>query len=177
MSDYYVGEIRIFAGQKPPQNWLLCDGTALPISGYEVLFALLGTIWGGDGRTNFKIPDLRGRLVVGQGSGTNLTPRVLGQTGGVEAVALTQAEIPAHTHAFNTSTATAMTATPGATVMPAALSASYVGYLPANQQSATVSFDSSMIQSTGSNGAHGNVMPYVALNYMICFQGTYPVQS
>ncbi len=174
MADSYVGEIRIFAGIRPPVNWHFCDGSVLPISSYEALYSLLGTTWGGDGRTTFGIPDLRGRLAIGQGNGTNLTPRVLAQTGGTETVTIVEAQLPAHTHTVLTAAVPATTNVPGPTVLLAQLTGTLVGYLPAAQQSTTFAFDSSMVGSTGGNQPHSNIMPYVALNYMISLLGTYP---
>lgn len=174
MADSYVGEIRIFAGIRPPRNWHFCDGSKLPITEYQALFSLLGTVWGGDGRTTFGIPDLRGRLAVGQGTGPGLTPRVLAQTGGTETVTITAAAMPAHNHGAAVSGAVGTTNVPGPGVLRSALTAPDVGYLPAAQQSTTFAFDASMVGTEGGNAPHTNVMPYVALNYMISLLGTYP---
>src|ERR1017187_6822531 len=93
MSQPFVGEIRIFAGNFSPNGWLFCDGSLLPISEYETLFNLIGTTYGGDGQSTFALPDLRSRAPIHQGNGF-----VIGQNGGVEAVTLTVNQIPIHTH-------------------------------------------------------------------------------
>ena len=99
--DGFIGEIRMFAGNYAPQNWALCDGSQLPISGNEALFSLIGTSYGGDGISTFALPDLRGRIPICQGQGNGLTPRVLGQSFGAEGVALGLSEMPSHTHALS----------------------------------------------------------------------------
>ncbi len=102
--DGYLGEIRMFAGNYAPVGWALCDGRLMPISGNDALFALLGTTYGGDGATNFALPDLRGRVPMSVGTGVipgngqSLTPRILGASVGVETVTLTQENLPSHTH-------------------------------------------------------------------------------
>ena len=123
MSEAYVGEIRMFAGDFAPINWAPCDGRTLQINEYEVLYTLLGTTYGGDGRTNFNLPDLRGRLAIGMGQGQNppLTNRPLAQQAGVETVTLTEANIPAHTHSFAVGS-TATSNSPAGGMVPAAVS-------------------------------------------------------
>ena len=97
-TDYYCGEIRMFAGTYAPEGWLICDGRTLEIASYQRLFLSLSTSYGGDGKVNFKLPDLRGRVPLHKGVGTGLTPRVVGQSLGVEAVSLGSADIPRHQH-------------------------------------------------------------------------------
>jgi microcystin-dependent protein len=105
--DPFIGEIRMFTGTYAPQDWLLCWGQTLPITQYQALFAIIGTQFGGDGRTNFLLPDLRGRIPVCAGAGANLTPRNQGDKGGSEKVALDATQTPAHIHPItNTATAT-----------------------------------------------------------------------
>jgi microcystin-dependent protein len=178
MSESYTGEIRMFAGTYAPENWHLCDGAILPIRDYEALYTLIGVTWGGDGRTSFGLPDLRGRLLVGQGAGTGLTPRVVGQHAGTETVTLTAAQMPAHSHSVVIAKIgtppPATTNTPGPTVVPAQLTGNYVGYLPAAKQTTTGAFDNSMVQDAGGGQAHDNVMPSLALTYIICLNGIYP---
>src|SRR5205085_5882030 len=100
MSQPYIGEIRLFAGNFPPAGWMLCQGAILPISEYETLFNLIGTTYGGDGQSTFALPDLQSRIPVHQGTGSAGTPYTLAQTGGVEQVTLTTQQIPSHTHTF-----------------------------------------------------------------------------
>jgi len=121
--DYYLGEIRIFAGGKIPEGWALCDGTVLPINGNEALFSLLGTTFGGDGRINFGLPKLGSYVAIGQGQGPKLSNRVLGQTGGSNAVALATNNLPIHTHNVMVSTAEATASEANFNTYPAAPSA------------------------------------------------------
>lgn len=183
--DPFLGEIRMFAGPYAPVNWHYCDGTLLPIGQYQILYALLGTVWGGDGRTTFGLPDLRGRLPIGQGTGTGLTPRTLGQTGGASQVTLTIADFPAHTHAVNASNAagTSMvpTANGGLSACIAPSSGKVVRYAPPSASPAPVQ---QSLAATAISYApygqgqpvypHDNVMPYQAVNYIICLQGLFP---
>lgn len=185
MSDHYVGEIRIFsgyAGKKVPQGWAPCNGQVLPISGNEQLYSLLGAQWGGDGRTTFGLPNLNGRVPVGQGSGTGLTPRTLGQTFGAATVTLTAAQMPAHNHTLNASSATAADTPNLTTTGTATLSTPTDGSLyyavPGTGTAATaVTLAPDTISSdTGQDGAHNNLMPSIGLQYMIALLGIYPVR-
>lgn len=106
MAEPYLGEIKMFAGNFAPRGWAFCEGQLLPISSNQGLFSLLGTMYGGDGRTTFALPDLRGRAPIGFGTGIGLTPRPLGARGGQERVILSQAEMPAHSHIITNQTAT-----------------------------------------------------------------------
>lgn len=173
--DPILGEVRMFAGRYAPQNWHLCDGTLLSVNEYQALFALLGNVWGGDGVTNFALPDLRGRLPVGQGQGTNLTNRTMAQKGGASQVTLTEANLPAHSHTFSVSNADATVATVSAGVGLAQPVGSVVRYAPPSQSPTPVAMDpDSVTYADGGSLAHQNVMPFLAINYMICVQGLYP---
>src|SRR5213596_2138816 len=112
MAQPYVGEIRMFAGNFPPNGWMFCEGQLLPISEYETLFNLIGTTYGGDGQSTFALPDLRGRLPIHQGSGF-----ILAETGGVEEVTLTVPQIPVHNHPVLASTGAAASQTPNGQVL------------------------------------------------------------
>src|SRR5450830_1835958 len=107
MSTPYIGEIRLFAFPRIPNGWLACDGSSVSIADNETLFTLLGTTFGGDGVSTFGVPDLRGQVPVHQGTGPQLTTRVLGQNGGTEQVTLLATQLPQHTHEFNVSSALA----------------------------------------------------------------------
>ena len=107
MSEPYVGEIRMFAGNFAPRGWAFCDGQLLAVSQNDALFSLLGTIYGGDGRTTFGLPDVRGRVPVHQGTGPGLSQRRLGSKGGSEDVTLTSNQLASHSHDFNANTALA----------------------------------------------------------------------
>lgn len=175
--DYYIGEIRIFAGVYAPEDWRICDGSLLPISGNEALYSLLGVTYGGNGTVNFGIPDLRGRLNVCSGQGTGLTPRSQGQTGGTEEAVLTTPNLPVHTHSLNTAGASVTATTPiaGPTVAFANTTGQNAMYLESGVTGATQpSPNSATIGNNGGGANHPNVMPCLAVNYIICVTGLYP---
>lgn len=175
MSDPYVGEIRMFSGNYAPQDWALCNGQMLPIQGNETLYSLIGTTYGGDGTTNFALPDLRGRLPIHRGQNPHTgTTYVIGQTGGTETVMLTEAQLPVHTH-----TACARSGN-GTQTEPAnnlwAAPAGNFQYLP--NTAADKSMNAANIAATGGGQAHYNMMPYLAINFIICLNnGIFPVQG
>ncbi|MDB5656939.1 MAG: tail collar protein [Tardiphaga sp.] len=177
MSDPYVGEIRLFGFPRVPIGWLACNGAALPISQYDVLFTLIGTTYGGNGTTTFCTPDLRGRVPLHQGTGGGLSQRVIGQSGGEESHTLQLTEMPSHGHALLSTTNPGTTATPGTSVHLAASSAATTElYAPvADVPSYNVMAPS--ITSTGNNLAHDNMMPTLACNFCICWAGIFPSQS
>ena len=182
MSDAFIGEIRTFAGPgiggEPPQGWMFCYGQELNISQYEPLFALIGTTFGGNGVSTFNLPDLRGRTPIGQGSAPSLTPRVLGQTGGTTTTALTTGQMPAHTHNVMAGTGTATTDTPGQTVLIANSGTNTTLYTKVDssdpKQVACVFDPNAVSNSSGTSQSHGNVMPSLGVNYIICFNGLFP---
>ncbi len=169
MSEAYIGEIRLFAGNYAPQNWAPCDGRLLPISEYEVVFVLLGTTYGGDGVTTFALPDLRGGLAMGVGQGRGLSPRVLGEAVGSENVTLLPNNAPAHTHAFAAGGA-ASSANPQGLV-PAAVTG-YALYAPS--ATAPQAMSSATVEVAGGGQPHNNVMPSMPLSFIICLNGIFP---
>lgn len=182
--DSYIGEVRMFSGNYAPDGWHLCDGTLMSISAYEALYSLIGTSFGGNGATTFGLPDLRGRLPIGQGTGSGLTPRVLGQTGGTEMVTLTPANIPSHTHAVNTVAATATTGTLVADVNGAPGNLTFAqaangvkDYMNNNAPTPTIAtLADGSISNSGPTQTqpHQNMMPSFVVNYIICLEGLYP---
>lgn len=169
MSEAYVGEIRVFAGNYAPQGWALCDGSLLSIAQNEVLFSLLGTTYGGDGQTTFALPDLRGRLPIGMGQGPGLTMRTIGESTGVETVTLTTSQLPPHTHAFAAG-ATASSNAPQDKV-PAAVT----GFnLYSDSATSMQPLAAGTVHPMGSGQAHDNMMPSIALSFIICLNGIYP---
>jgi microcystin-dependent protein len=174
-----LGEIRAFAGNFAPVNWLICDGSQQSISTYNALFALIGTTYGGDGISTFALPDLRGRLAVGQGQGTGLTSRRIGENGGTVQATVTEATMPAHTHTVIVSTASDTSVPtptadtyPGSTITSAGTA---TGYLPSSATGFTQkTLDPAVIRSTGASQPHSNVMPCLAVNYIICMNGVWP---
>ena len=175
--DYYAGEIRMFAGPRVPQDWVPCDGRTLNISEYELLYALLGTTWGGNGTTTFGIPDLRGRLPMGAGQGTGLTPRALGQTTGTETVALTVAQMPNHNHAINATTSVATAVTPGPSVMHAAVADPARAYFAPTPPITNLTLEGPTIGMEGQGNTHSNLMPTSVVTFMIATVGLYPSPS
>lgn len=175
MGTPFIGEIRMFGFGRTPQGWQACDGSALKISDYEALFMLLGTTYGGDGQTNFGVPDLRGRLPVHQGQGPALNNYVLGKSGGTETVALTGLQLPAHTHTAQATTATATGSAP-AGLLPAAVGGTtfYVSDLT-NATAQPMSGQSTSY--TGGSQPHDNLMPTLTVQYCIATIGVFPQQA
>jgi microcystin-dependent protein len=172
MTTPMIAEIRLFAGNFAPRGWALCHGQILSIAQNTALFSLLGTTYGGDGRTTFALPDLRGRVPVGQGQGPGLSPNSLGQQGGAETHTLTSSEMPAHNHPTQSNKATndaATTSRPNGKV-PAAGGA----YADTSDGSA---LDPDLIGAAGGSQPHNNMQPHLALNYIIALQGIYPSRN
>lgn len=169
----FVGEIRIFAGTFNPAGWAYCNGQLLKIADYQELFSLIGTTYGGDGRTHFALPDYRGRIVAGRGQGPGLTERVLGQMIGTETVALTEAQIPSHNHPFTATTTTATNLSLEGAILadPGPGAVMYEAEATADQLK-PLSDDS--IKPAGSNVPHSNMMPFSAVSYIIALKGVYP---
>lgn len=170
MSEPFIGEIRMFGGTFAPVGWALCDGQLLAISQNDALFSLLGTTYGGDGRTTFGLPDLRGRVPIHQGTGSGLTNRAMGATGGSETVTLSADQLPAHTHTMNASTNAADAADPAGAVLAEGGADIYVED-NANQALAT------SIGATGGSQPHDNLMPFQCTNYIISLFGIYPSRN
>lgn len=169
MSTPYVGEIRLFAGNFAPAGWALCQGQMLSIADHDVLFTLIGTIYGGDGQQTFALPDLRGRLPVHQGQGPGLSNRVIGEQGGTETVTLTVAQIPAHGHGLVGSSAAANLGSPAGALLAAT---SVNSYDSTGSPASTLA--SAAIGNAGGNQPHENMGPTLTLNYIISLFGIYP---
>ena len=169
MSEPFVGEIRTFAGNFAPVGWAFCYGQLIPISQNTALFSLLGTTYGGDGRTNFALPDLRGRAPMHAGSGPGLTPRSLGESGGAETVTVTPAQAPAHSHAFRASSGGANSADPSGNVLAnAGAKALYAA------GAADTPMSAGAVAPAGGEQPHNNLMPYLAVSFIIALQGIFP---
>ena len=174
MGDQFIGEIRMFVGNFAPRDWAFCNGQLMPISQNQALFSLIGTTYGGDGRTTFALPDLRGRFPMHFGNGPGLTPRSLGQKDGQESVTLMQQEMPAHTHTANASSAYADQASPTGNVWaaePAGATALYHNDAP------DTSMNPQAIGMAGGNQSHDNMSPFLCVNFIIALQGLYPPRS
>lgn len=170
MSEPFVGEIRMFAGNFAPRGWAFCDGQLLAVSQNDALFSLLGTIYGGDGRTTFGLPDMRGRIPVHAGNGPGLSPQRLGAKGGAEGVPLTVNQLPSHTHdPFQASTDRGGEANPGGNVLGESPQISM--YI---EDPASASLDAASISSVGGSQPHDNLMPYLCVHFITALFGIYP---
>ncbi len=170
MSEPFVGEIRMFAGNFAPRGWAFCDGQLLAVSQNDALFSLLGTIYGGDGRTTFGLPDLRGRIPLHAGTGPGLSARRLGAKGGAENETLTTNQLASHTHDWNANTQPATGDAPAGKVTAAPLGTGRL-YVQADQ---TASFETNKIQNTGGSQPHTNLMPTLCIHFIIALFGIYP---
>jgi microcystin-dependent protein len=169
MSEPFVGEIRMFAGNFAPRGWAFCDGQLLAVSQNDALFSLLGTIYGGDGRTTFGLPDMRGRIPLHAGQGPGLSQRRLGAKAGAENVTLTVNQLPSHTHQFNASTALALESTPQGHVT--GLSGIAEIY---TEGDAVVAMSSASVTNIGGSRSHTNLQPFLCVNFIIALFGIYP---
>lgn len=165
MAEPFLSEIRMMSFNFAPRGWALCNGQLLPINQNQGLFSLLGTTYGGDGRVNFALPDLRGRVPIHEGSGF-----VLGQVGGEQAHTLSISEIPTHGHTLNASGVSATATVPNSS-SHIATSPGFEAFRPATS---LVPLGSNTVSVVGGSQAHLNMQPYLALNYCIALQGIFP---
>jgi microcystin-dependent protein len=172
MADPFVGEIRMFAFNFPPTGWAYCNGQLMPISQNTALFSILGTFYGGDGKSTFALPDLQGRVPLHQGQGQGLVQRFLGEESGTEAVTLLSSEMPAHNHQMQ-----AHALDGGDVQLPSAQSlfAASVGgkvYQPTPTPGKVLALQA--LAPVGGDQPHNNLQPYLALNFCIALQGIFP---
>lgn len=171
MSDQFLAEIRIFPFNFAPTGWAFCDGQLMPISQNTALFALLGTYYGGDGKSTFALPDMQGNAAVQPGQGQGLSERFLGETSGVETITLLVSEIPVHTHTLMASQEPAEVLSPGGNV----IARSVDGALYTTTQNNGVSnLSPQALAPTGGGLPHNNMQPYLTLNFCIALQGIFP---
>lgn len=188
MAEPFIGEIKMFGGNFAPRGYALCDGQLLPINTNQALFSILGTIYGGDGRTTFGLPDLRGRVAMHPGRGPGLTPRQLGQKSGSETVTLSIMEIPSHNHPGTVKVADQNGTTHNA-------SDGYLGrraidvdanppetvemYVPPTTATfgGNRKLDGVVTNNVGGNQSHQNMQPYQCVNYIIALQGIFPSRN
>ena len=176
MSQPYVGEIRMFGFGRVPNGWQPCDGRLLSIAEYEVLFALIGTTYGGDGQASFAVPDLRGRLPIHQGTGPGLSNYVIGQMSGTESVTLISQQMPAHTHTAVATTGLATALTPGTALLPGAVSGD--NFYASDITTATaVPMSTQSTSLAGGSQPHENCMPTLTVQYCIAWAGIFPSQG
>lgn len=176
MSEPFIAEIRIFAGNFAPRSWAFCDGQVLQIAQNTALFSLIGTTFGGDGRTTFGLPNLQGRVPLHPGRGPGLTQRSWGEIGGSSTVTLTAQQMPGHRHTFLAS------ADPTDEEGESTVAGNLTGETDASDRmytsASTAPVDMGLgLQTQGGNGAHPNEQPYLTMNYIIALQGTYPSRS
>jgi microcystin-dependent protein len=172
MADPFVAEIRVFAFNFAPKGWAFCDGQLLPISQNTALFSLLGTYYGGDGKSTFALPDVQGSAVIGQGQSPGLSDRFLGEIGGVQYVTLLQSEMPIHTHGLMGSIDDAQFQAPAP---DRELATSNPGF--AYQSNSTQNLVNMNLQELSIQGGglpHNNLSPGLVLNFCIAMQGVFP---
>lgn len=172
MADPFVAEIRIFPFNFAPKGWAWCDGQLLPLSQNTALFALLGTTYGGNGKSNFALPDLQGRAPMHPGQGPGLSLHDLGETGGSETVTLLQSEIPAHTHTLR---ASVEDGTQGSLTTGVALATSVGGTLyQTNTGNGLNQMAPTALSLVGGDQPHNNLQPYLTCYFCIALQGVFP---
>jgi microcystin-dependent protein len=174
MSEPFIAEVKIFAGNFAPRGYAFCDGQLLQISQHTALFSLVGTIYGGDGRTTMALPNLQGRAPMHAGRGPGLTPRQLGERGGTETITLNSNQLPSHTHGFEASTDPPDARNPGNALAgtPAGRGATVL-----YGNDSPVAMDPRTVSSFGDGQAHDNLQPYLTLNYIIALVGVYPMRN
>jgi microcystin-dependent protein len=173
--DPFVAEIRIFPFNFAPKGWAFCDGQILPLSQNTALFSLLGTTYGGDGKSNFALPNMQGNAPMHPGQGPGLSLHDLGETGGSETVTLLESEIPAHSHTTMASAAVGNRTTPAAnSISRVTGSTPFVAGSPAPP---IVAMSANSITPVGGDQPHNNLQPYLTLNFCIALQGVYPPRT
>jgi len=167
----FLGEVRWFAGNFAPRGWATCDGQILPISQNQSLFSLLGTTYGGDGRTTFALPDMRGRSMLNARQGPGLPNYRLGQRSGSENETVTSAQLAAHTHTLRADNSG------GDSVLPDDRVISEVGRIELFDSSANEEMGASSIETVGGGQSHNNMQPYIAMTCIIALQGIFPSRN
>lgn len=179
MSDQFVAEIRIFPFNFPPTGWAFCNGQLMPISQNTALFSLLGTTYGGDGKSTFALPDLQGNVPMQPGQGQGLSLRDLGEMSGAESITLLTSEIPIHTHTMQVSSQDATTASPTGAYPAKGLWDAGTGgglagtFVPTNAGSQQL-MNPQQLSPAGGGLPHNNMQPYLTLNFCIALQGIFP---
>ncbi len=175
MADPFVAEVRVVGFNFAPKGWAFCDGQLLPISQNTALFSLLGTFYGGDGKSTFALPDIQGQVVLGPGQGPGLSDYALGQAGGTAAITLLQSEMPAHGHGAQGTIDDGQFQAPAA---DRALAVSNPGFAyQTNTSQNLTQMNPQTLGLAGSSAPHNNLQPYLVLNFIIAMQGVYPPRS
>jgi microcystin-dependent protein len=173
MADPFVAEIRIFPFNFAPNGWAFCDGQLMPLSQNTALFSLLGTTYGGDGKSTFALPNLQGRAPMHPGQGPGLSPHTLGEAGGNGTVTLSESELPAHSHAMMAQSSLATSKTPTGNTL--ARPGKGQTYAPASAN--VVAMANQALAPAGSQAPHNNMMPYLTFHFCIALQGVFPPRS
>jgi microcystin-dependent protein len=176
MADPFVAEIRIFPFNFAPRSWAWCDGQLLPLSQNTALFSLLGTTYGGNGTSNFALPNLQGRAPMHPGQGPGLSLHDLGETGGSETVSLLESEIPSHSHPVLANTAVAELQFPKPT-RSLSRSVNANAYYQTNASDALVAMSDVVLAPSGGDQSHNNLQPYLTLYFCIALQGVFPPRT
>ncbi len=180
MADPFIAEIRLFPFNFAPIGWALCQGQLLPISQYTAVFSLVGTTYGGDGRSTFGLPNLQGRVPIHSGNGAGLSPVVLGEMNGVETVTLQQTQMPSHNHPLNSVAAAATANTPASGQMTAEGHGEGRGAYSIRSYAASgtsTTLTPAAVGNAGGGLPHNNLQPYLTLNWCIALQGIFPPRS
>jgi microcystin-dependent protein len=173
--DPFVAEIRIFPFNFPPKGWAFCDGQIMPISQNTALFSLLGTTYGGDGKSNFALPNMQGNAPMAPGQGPGLSLHDLGETGGSDTITLVQSEMAMHSHQLLANAVAGDTNAPSPNV---SLTRSHnATAYQSNTTQNIVQFSVQALTPTGGGQPHNNLMPYLTLNFCIALQGVYPPRT
>jgi microcystin-dependent protein len=172
MADPFVAEIRIFPFNFAPKGWAFCNGQILPISQNTALFSLLGTTYGGDGKSTFALPNMQGNAPMHPGQGPGLSLHDLGETGGSQTVSLLESEMPAHSHAYNVSQADSTERIPTGQKFGAGLGG-VVAYIPASGAPLSA-MSPNALTPAGGDQPHNNMQPYLTLSFCIALQGVFP---
>ena len=176
MSEPFLAEVRIVGFNFAPRGWAFCDGQILPINQNQSLFSLLGTTYGGDGRTSFALPDLRGRTPIHVGA-SNGTAHLLGQKGGEETHTLGVSEMPSHEHQAKAKNAPADNPNPGARLLAQSAPNEVYHFTSAGDPAALVDVNAATVANVGGDQGHEDMQPYLALNYVIALQGLFPSRN
>lgn len=176
MSEPFLGEIRLFAGNFAPKGWAFCNGQIMPISQNSALFSLLGTTYGGNGQTTFALPNLQGRVPMHWGQGPGLTPRSLGESSGVENVTLIGNQIPAHTHNLSAAGTQGDQISPQGNV-PAVIFDNSGQPINGYSAAANTTMAPTTVGTFGGSQPHENMQPYLAVSFIIALEGIYPSRS
>lgn len=180
MADPFVAEIRIYPFNFAPTGWAFCNGQLLPLSQNTALFSLLGTVYGGDGKSTFALPDLQGRVTMQPGQGQGLSLHDLGEQGGSDTITLLESEMPVHTHSQMAHGDEAVSANPSGQMLAKGLwddgtAAGVVGAYSSQVPNTTMAPQA--LAPAGGSLPHNNLMPYLALNFCIALQGVFPPRS